>query len=214
MVSPSKSHKSTAKEAVRRTGLPVAYPRSPRICVQYGWIECQQAVQTQSARSHTPANTLVISSTLIPASGSVATSAAPGAAVARHLRLLLDAGLTKPLVRAVLHTRPHGRTLLVAIALRELHGVYGASRLLKLSSSRVSASAAPRHAPRSRGLLTSGKSHQQASHPSAPLNLVGYLHHVHRHRGDNRQYVPIPSVSATTSAKLTLASRIRPREAG
>jgi hypothetical protein len=44
------------------------YPRSPRICVLYGWSESDKRSR-DTVLERTPANTLVISSTLIPASG-------------------------------------------------------------------------------------------------------------------------------------------------
>lgn len=48
-----------------------AYPRSPRICVAYGWRRCQSRHQNMVGALHepTPAKTLVISSTLMPDSG-------------------------------------------------------------------------------------------------------------------------------------------------
>lgn len=53
-----------------------AYPRSPRICVQYGWVYVSTPLyvnilysQLGKRFSHTPANTLVMSSTLTPVKG-------------------------------------------------------------------------------------------------------------------------------------------------
>ena len=56
------------------TGSKVAYPRSPRIWVQYGYLKDQHAEQrlkTLLRHSLTPASTLVISNTRMPANGSV-----------------------------------------------------------------------------------------------------------------------------------------------
>jgi hypothetical protein len=58
-----------------------AHPRSPRICVQYGCVESRDQLWSilyevkrfanKVGKFHTPASTLVKSSTLVPESGSV-----------------------------------------------------------------------------------------------------------------------------------------------
>lgn len=59
------------------TGLDVAYPRSPRICVAYGWSVCQcDRSHSFNHGLHTPAKTLVMSRTRIPAKGKVGESIA------------------------------------------------------------------------------------------------------------------------------------------
>lgn len=72
------------------------YPRSPSICVQYGFffgpISKERIHVFFLHATHTPARTLVMSRTRIPANGSVGKSAA---AVARPLQ----SGWWKPLSR-------------------------------------------------------------------------------------------------------------------
>lgn len=73
----------------------VSHPKSPRICVQYGW----KAISTvQLKRKHpfavpTPARTLVMSNTLKPFNGRVASSsAATLAKVLRREAYVVDRG--------------------------------------------------------------------------------------------------------------------------
>lgn len=61
------------------------YPRSPRICVQYGYSPSALFPNTSRRTKLTPASTLVISSTLIPFNGNAPSSAAAAAVVASVL---------------------------------------------------------------------------------------------------------------------------------
>ena len=67
-----------------------AYPRSPNICVQYGcWKSQSFGGQFRISRTHTPANTLVMSRIRIPARGR---GGADGLAAVAILRTVLLAG--------------------------------------------------------------------------------------------------------------------------
>ena len=65
------------------TGCDSAYPRSPNICVQYGFLTVSRNELRSLYARHTPARILVMSRTRIPANGIVGESAA---AVARPLQ--------------------------------------------------------------------------------------------------------------------------------
>ena len=96
-----------------------AYPRSPRICVQYGWNECQSLQTRMRGRRHTPANTLVMSSTRIPARGNVGLAVVDASvAMKRHLDITEPLSRTRQQRGRASPNRALGNAILAQIVIR------------------------------------------------------------------------------------------------